>query len=141
MANIDDFIVKIKGDPEKLSAIEGIVRAAAYNGGGSMESLLEEYNVNIEGLKVDADCHHVSLLTYLFGLGQHAQELEKKSHRNFISGCSLDGEIFTVYVYGPDGAEDFFNRLAELSPAIESCSVDAEEDYGNEEYCEEDEDY
>lgn len=132
MANIDDFIVKITGDTEKLREIEDVVRAAAYKGGGDMESLLEEHDINIEGLEIDADCHHISLFTYLFGLGQQAQELERKASRNFISGCSLEGDTLTISVYGPDGGEDFFNRLVELSPNLQSYTV--KEDCEDEDY-------
>lgn len=128
MANMDDFVVKITGSSDKLNAIEDIVKDAAYEGGGDMVSLLEEHGVGIEGLEIDADCHHVSLLTYLFGLGQYAKELERKASRNFISGCNFEDGVLSVYVYGPDGAEDFFKRLVELSPDVESYSVVAEDE-------------
>lgn len=131
MANMDDFTVKIKGDLEKLSAIEDIVRDAAHKGGGDMESFLEEHGVDINNLEIDADCHHISLFTYLLGLGQYQKELEDKAGRNFICGVDFENNILTVYVYGPDGGEDFFGRLAELSPEIESCSVEEDSEDEN----------
>lgn len=136
MASMDDFIVKIKGNADTLSNMEPIIREVAYRGGGDMVSLLEDNNISIERLEIDADCHHVSLFTYLFGLGQYAKELETKGGRNFISGCSLEDDTLSVYVYGPDGAENFFKRLVELSPDIESYSVTAEdeEDFEDEDY-------
>lgn len=140
MSNAENFIVKLKGNSEKLKSFEDVISEAAYQGGGDMEALLEDYGININGLEIDADCHHISLFTYLFGLCEYQEELESKAGRNFINGCSLDDDTMTIYVYGPDGGEDFFKRLTELASDIESYTIEDDPDYDDEDDYDDEED-
>lgn len=139
MANMDNFIITLKGDVEMLGFIEGIVKEAAYEGGGDMDIFLLEHGINVNEM-IDADCHHISLFTYLLGLEKHAKELDREAYRNFISGCDLKDDVLTIYVYGPDGGETFFKHLVALSTKLESCLVVEDEDE-DDNYYDFDEDY